>query len=72
MGCFSGVKQLKIAKRKVELTEKKNIKREVEGRCAFDNFTSRKTRRMHRETASEMVSLPWSQTTEKKTQLIQR
>ena len=24
--CFSAVKQLKIAKRKVELTEKKNIK----------------------------------------------
>ena len=26
MECFSPVKQLKIAKRKVELTEKKNIK----------------------------------------------
>ena len=60
MECFSPVKQLKIAKRKVELTEKKNIKkREVEGkRCPLDNFSSRKTRRMHRETASEMVSLP--------------
>ena len=52
MECFSPVKQLKIAKRKVELTEKKNIKkREVEGkRCPLDNFSSRKTR-MHRETA---------------------
>ena len=58
----AGLKQLKIAKRKVELTGKKTLKCEAEGRrCAWDKFTSRKTRRMHRETASEMVSLPWSQ-----------
>ena len=52
----SGMKQLKIAKRKVELKEKTR-KCEAEGRiCAWGNFTPRKTRRMHRETASEMDS----------------
>ena len=29
--------------------------------CLGRFFTSRKTRRMHGETASEMASLPWSQ-----------
>ena len=61
----AGIKQLKIAKRKVELKEK-TWKCEAEGGgCSRGNFTSRKTRRMRRETASEMASfeasLPWSQ-----------
>ena len=58
--CFSPVKQLKIAlKTEGGIDGKeKHKKREVEGkRCPLDNFSSRKTR-MHRETASEMVSLP--------------
>ena len=60
------LKQLKIAKRKVELREKKTWQCEAEGkRCACGNFTSRKTRRMHRETASEMASLWWSQNNRK-------
>ena len=59
----AGLKQLKIAKRKVELKEK-TWKCEAEGGgCSRGNFTSRKTRRMRRETASEMssfeASLPW-------------
>ena len=64
-----GIKQLKIAKRKVELKEK-TWKCEAEGGgCSRGNFTSRKTRRMRRETASEMssfeASLPWSQNNRK-------
>ena len=62
----AGLKRLKIAKRKVELKQKKTWKCESEGkRCAWGDFTSRKTRRMHRETASEMASLPWSQNNRK-------
>ena len=46
----------------MELKEKRTWKCEDEGKkCAWGNFTSRKIRRMHRETASEMGSLPWSQ-----------
>ena len=52
----SGMKQLKIAKREVELKEKTR-KCEADGRiCAWGNFTPRKTRSMHRETASEIAS----------------
>ena len=53
----AGLKKLKIAKRKVELKEKKeeNVKL-TEGRCTWGDFLPRKTRRMHRETASEMAS----------------
>ena len=50
----------------MELKEKRTWKCEAEGKkCAWGNFTSRKIRRMHRETASEMASLPWSQNNEK-------
>ena len=46
----------------MELKEKRTGKCEAEGKkCTWENFTWRKTRRMHRETASEMASLPWSQ-----------
>ena len=56
------LKQLKIAKGKVELKKKK-----ADGICVVGDFTSRKTGRMHREKASEIDSLPWSQNNRKKT-----
>ena len=63
--CFSEVKTAQ--KNKTEGgTETKKPKCEAEGRrCAWGDLTSRKTRRMHRETAAEMASLPWSQNNRK-------
>ena len=55
------LKELKILKRKVELKEKRTKMWSWREKCTWENFTPRKTRRMHRETASEMGSLPWSQ-----------
>ena len=49
----AGLKKLKIAKRKVELKENVTL---TEGRCTWADFLSRKTRKMHRETALEMAS----------------
>ena len=62
--CFSGVKTAQNSKAESGIEREK----EAEGRCTWGDFTSRKTGRMHRETASEMASLPWSQNnrTEKK------
>ena len=54
----AGLKQLKIAKGKVE--------KKADGICVVGDFTSGKTGRMHREKASEIDSLPWSQNNRKK------
>ena len=61
--CFSGVKTAQNNKTEGGTeTNKKKTKCEAEGRrCAWGDLTSRKTRRMNRETAAEMASLPWSQ-----------
>ena len=42
----TGLKQLKIAKQKVELKRKRTRKCEAGGGCAWGDFTSRKTRSM--------------------------
>ena len=52
--CEGGIERKKTCKCEAELR-----------RCAWGNLASRKTRRMHRETASEMASLPWSQNNRK-------
>ena len=63
--CFSGVKTAQNNKTEGG-TETKKTKCEAEGRrCAWGDLTSRKTRGMHRETAAEMASLPWSQNNRK-------
>ena len=66
MECFSGVKTSQNSKTEGEIERKKheNVKLK-EVRCAWSNFSSRKTRRMHRETTSEMASLPWCQNNRK-------
>ena len=58
------LKQRKIAKRKVELEKKnhENVKLKEED---VTGAISRKIRRMHRETAPGMASLPWSQNNRK-------
>ena len=63
---FQRVKTAEKSKTEGGIDRKEKQKREdEERRCALDNFTSKKTRRMHRETASEMVSLPWNQNNRK-------
>ena len=52
----AGLKQLKIAKRKVELKLKEE---DVPGAILY--LERKKNRRMHRETALEMISSPGSQ-----------
>ena len=60
--CFNRVKTAQNSKTEGGIEKKKTGKCEAEGRrCSWGNLTSRKTRRMHRETAPEMTSLPWSQ-----------
>ena len=57
--CFSGVKTAQNSKTGTGTERTKKTKCEAEGRrCAWGDFTSRKTRRMHR---AEMASLPRSQ-----------
>ena len=66
--CFSGVKTAQNNKTEggTETNKKKKSKCEAEERrCAWGDLTSRKTRGMHRETAAEMASLPWSQNNRK-------
>ena len=65
--CFCEVKTAQNSKTEGGIERKKKTwKCKAEGkRCACGNFTSRKNRRMHRETASEMASLPWSQNNRK-------
>ena len=64
--CFSGVKTAQNNKTEGGNERNKKTKREAEGRrCAWEDLTSRKIRRMHRETAAEMASLPWSQNNRK-------
>ena len=60
--CSSGVKTAQNSKGESGI-EKKN----ADGICVVGDFTSRKTGRMHREKASEIDSLPWSQNNRKKT-----
>jgi len=57
---FSGVKTAQNNKTEGGTERNKKTKREAEGRrCAWGDLTSRKPRRMHRETAAEMASLTW-------------
>ena len=60
--CFSGVKTAQNSKGESGIEKKK-----ADGVCVVGDFTSRKTGRMHREKASEIDSLPWSQNKGKKT-----
>ena len=62
MECFGGVKQLKIAKRKVELKEKNMTVWSWTKKMCLGQFDLE----INRETASEMASLPWSQNNRKK------
>ena len=58
--CFSGVKTAQNSRTGGGTERKKKTKCEAEGRrCAWDDFTSKKTRGMHR--AEPMASMPWSQ-----------
>ena len=50
---FSAVKRAQNKKTEGGIKRKKTWKCEAEGRRAWGDFTSRKTRRTHRETASE-------------------
>ena len=58
--CFTGVKTAQNNKTEGRI-ERKACKCETEGRCAWGDFISRKTGKMHCETASKMTSLLWSQ-----------
>ena len=63
MECFSGVQNSKKgaqnSKKEGGIERKKACKCEAEGkRWSRVNFTSRNNRRMQRETASKMASLP--------------
>ena len=66
--CFSGVQTAQNSKTEggIKRTKHENVKLKKED-VALGDFTSRKKldRRMHRETASEMSSLPWSQNNRK-------
>ena len=66
--CFSGVQTAQNSKTEggIKRTKHENVKLKKED-VALGDFTSRKKldRRMHRETASEMASLPWSQNNRK-------
>ena len=66
--CFSGVQTAQNSKTEggIKRTKHENVKLKKED-VALGDFTSRKKldRRMHRETASEMTSLPWSQNNRK-------
>ena len=68
MKCFSGVQTAQNSKTEggIKRTKHENVKLKKED-VALGDFTSRKKldRRMHRETASEMASLPWSQNNRK-------
>ena len=65
--CFSGVKTAQNNKTEAGTeTNKNNNKMWIWGKISHrENLTWRKTRRMHRETAAEMASLPWSQNNRK-------
>ena len=57
--CFSGVKTAHNSKTEDGIERKKAWRCEAEGRrCSWGKFTSRKTRRMHRKTAS---AITWDQ-----------
>ena len=66
--CFSGVQTAQNSKTEggIKRTKHENVKLKKED-VALGDFTSRKKldRRMHRETASEMASLPWGQNNRK-------
>ena len=65
--CFSGVKTAQNNKTEAGTeTNKNNNKMWIWGKISHrEHLTWRKTRRMHRETAAEMASLPWSQNNRK-------
>ena len=64
--CFSGVKTAQNNKTEAGTETSKQKNQNVKLRKEdVPDLTSRKTRRMHRETAAEMASLPWSQNNRK-------
>ena len=72
--CFSPVKQLKIAKRKVELTEKKNIKNVKlrEKDVPWTIFLREKQEECTMKQLQRWFLCRRAKTTGKKTQLVQR
>ena len=60
--CFSGVKTAQNSKAESGIEREK----EAEGRCAWGDFTSRKTGRMHRETLQRWLLCRGAKTTVQK------
>ena len=63
MKCFSGVQTAQNSKTEggIKRTKHENVKLKKEDVPGAILPREKKNRRMHRETASKMVSLPWSQ-----------